>query len=162
MCWLWFVAFFPLLSWFVNIHFLLLWWLLQLFKPVYFYLPPERQKHLRTHKSFLMLNKWYWLPNVTLRYSLPFDLGVCVCVCVCAPLKEEYNLLSFLKSVFDVDRFLHLYWICYSVASMLWFLVFGCAHVVLAPWPGTEPTPLALDAAVLTTGPPGSPLFSFF
>ena len=75
-----------------------------------------------------MLNKWYWLPNVALRYSLPFDLGVCVC----APLKEEYNLLSFLKNIFDVDHFLRLYWICYNVAFMLWLLFFGCAHVGLS------------------------------
>ena len=40
---------------------------------------------------------------------------------------------------------------------MFWF--FGhetCG--ILAPWPGIEPTPLALEGKVLTTGPPGKPL----
>ena len=37
---------------------------------------------------------------------------------------------------------------------MSWF--FGPeAWEILAPWPGTEPTPFAVEGEVLTTGPPG-------
>ena len=52
--------------------------------------------------------------------------------------------------------FLSLYWICYSIASVLCFLVLG--HLVcgiLAPWPGIEPAPPAVEGEVLTTGLPG-------
>ena len=45
----------------------------------------------------------------------------------------------------------------YNICFMFWF--FGhetCG--ILAPWPGIEPTPLALEGKVLTTGPPGKPL----
>ena len=38
------------------------------------------------------------------------------------------------------------------------FWVFGPeARGILAPWPGIEPAPPALEGKVLTTGPPGSP-----
>ena len=44
---------------------------------------------------------------------------------------------------------------------MFWF--FGCeACGILAPQPGIEPTPPALEGEVLTTGPPGKSLDSSF
>ena len=45
---------------------------------------------------------------------------------------------------------------------MVWGL--SCSHTcrILVPWPGIEPTSLALQGGFLTTGPPGkSPLFFF-
>ena len=33
---------------------------------------------------------------------------------------------------------------------------------ILVPWPGIEPAPSALEGEVLTTGPPGKSLGSFF
>ena len=44
---------------------------------------------------------------------------------------------------------------------MFWF--FGPeAGGILAPQPGIEPTPPALEGKVLTTGPPGKSLNSYF
>ena len=44
---------------------------------------------------------------------------------------------------------------------MFWF--FGHeACGILAPWPGIEPAPPALEGEVLTTGPPGKSLYSAF
>ena len=44
---------------------------------------------------------------------------------------------------------------------MLWFFVHE-AYGILAPQPGIEPVPPALEGGVLTTGPPGkSPLIIF-
>ena len=37
---------------------------------------------------------------------------------------------------------------------MLWFFGFKVCRI-LAPWPGIKPTSSALEAKVLTTGPPG-------
>ena len=46
--------------------------------------------------------------------------------------------------------------ICYNIASGLCFDFFGPeAWGILAPQPGVEPTPLALEGKVLTTGLPG-------
>ena len=67
-----------------------------------------------------------------------------------------HNCLSF-KDFFDVDHFLSLYWICYSIASVFWFFVFKACGI-LAPWPGVEPPPPALEAKVPTPGPPGKSL----
>ena len=54
-----------------------------------------------------------------------------------------------------MDHFKRLYWICYNIASVLFwsfFFFFGWeACEILAPQPGTEPTPPALDRG-------GSPL----
>ena len=42
---------------------------------------------------------------------------------------------------------------------MFWF--FGCEPCgILAPQPGIEPAPPALEGEVLTTGPPGKSLYS--
>ena len=55
----------------------------------------------------------------------------------------------FLKSLFNL--------LPYCVPLMLWF--FGPAACrILAPWPGLEPAPPALEDEVLTTGPPGKSL----
>ena len=44
--------------------------------------------------------------------------------------------------------------------SVLYFGFLATRHVakILAPRPGIEPAPLALEGEVLTTGPPGKPL----
>ena len=50
----------------------------------------------------------------------------------------------------------------YSFCLMFW--LFGCETCwILAPWPGAEPAPPALEGKVLITGPPGKclPLLSF-
>ena len=51
------------------------------------------------------------------------------------------------------------YWICYSVVSVFFFFfIFWCfgleAGGILAPWPGMEHGPPALESKVLTSGPP--------
>ena len=62
---------------------------------------------------------------------------------------------------FDVDHLKNLYWICYNIASLIfWFI--GCeAHGILAPWPEFTPTCPALEGKVLTTGLPGVPRVYF-
>ena len=64
---------------------------------------------------------------------------------------------------FDVGYFfLNLYWICYNIASVFCFRFFDReACGILAPQPGIEPAPPALEGEVSTTGPPGkSPLYA--
>ena len=52
--------------------------------------------------------------------------------------------------------FFSLYCICYNIASVLGFGVFGLEiYGVLVPRPGFEPTLLALEGDVFTAGPPG-------
>ena len=49
----------------------------------------------------------------------------------------------------------------YCFCLMFWF--FGCkACGILAPRPGIEPEPTALEGEVLTTGPPGKSLIYLF
>ena len=67
-------------------------------------------------------------------------------------------LSLFFKDIFDFKVFIELlpYWIHF----LFWF--FGCeACGILTLWPGFEPTPLKLEGEVLTSGPPGKPLFRF-
>ena len=46
-----------------------------------------------------------------------------------------------------------------TILLMFCFGFFGCeACGILAPWPGNEPAPLALEGEVSTTGPPGKSL----
>ena len=46
-----------------------------------------------------------------------------------------------------------------NIASVSCFVFLATeAYAILAPQPGTEPTPSALEGEVLTTGPPGSPV----
>ena len=69
---------------------------------------------------------------------------------------DVYLILIF----FDVGHFYSLYWIGYNIASVPYFGFFGYeACGVLAPQPGTEPAPPALEGKVLTTGPPGKSLW---
>ena len=66
-------------------------------------------------------------------------------------------LFSFFKSLFDVDHFLSLCWICYNIASfMFWFFGFEACGI-LASWPdqGSNLHPLHWQCRVLTTGLPG-------
>ena len=50
-----------------------------------------------------------------------------------------------------------------SILFLFNVLVFGCkVYGILAPWPGIEPAPLALEGEVLTTGPPGKSLNKHF
>ena len=59
----------------------------------------------------------------------------------------------FLKSLLNVLQ--------YCFCFMFWF--FGReACGILAPRPGTEPAPAALEGEVLTTGPPGKSLEGLF
>ena len=51
-----------------------------------------------------------------------------------------------------------LYWICYSIASVLCFVFWAPSHVgILAPWPGIEPASPELGE-VLTIGALGKSL----
>ena len=58
----------------------------------------------------------------------------------------------------DLFFFLSLYWIYYSVVSVLFWCFSFEAYELLAPWPWITPTPRALEGKVLTTGPPGKTL----
>ena len=59
----------------------------------------------------------------------------------------------FLKSLLNLSE----YYFCF----MFWFS--GCkAYGILAPWPGTEPAPLASEGEVLTTRPAGKSLLGTF
>ena len=52
--------------------------------------------------------------------------------------------------------FKSLYWICYSIVSVLCFIFFGHkAYGNLAPWPGNKPTRPVLEGKAPNTGPPG-------
>ena len=44
---------------------------------------------------------------------------------------------------------------------MIWFFILEACGI-LAPWPGMEPTPPALEGEVLTTEPPGKSLCKSF
>ena len=49
-----------------------------------------------------------------------------------------------------------------TILLLFYVLVFGGRHVgILAPWPGIEPAPPALEGGVSTTGPPGKSLSWF-
>ena len=51
---------------------------------------------------------------------------------------------------------------CYNIASVLCFGFLAVRHSgILAPQPGIEPAPAALEGEVLTTGPPGKSLWAF-
>ena len=74
-------------------------------------------------------------------------------------LKTQLVFSFFLKRVFKVDHFRSLYWICYTIASVVYVLFFFClqSHMgsyLLDPWPGKEPsTPSPqLEGGILTTG----------
>ena len=81
-------------------------------------------------------------------------------VCVFFLMNSIIHFTSFLKIFFDVDHFKSLYWICYSIASVLCFGFL--AHGILAPRPGIEPVPPALEGKVLITAQPGKSLPYFF
>ena len=74
------------------------------------------------------------------------------------------NSHFFKKTFFDVDQFfLSLYWICYTIASVLCFAFLAARHVgIFALGPEIEPTPPALEGEVLTPGPPGKSLAPIF
>ena len=58
-----------------------------------------------------------------------------------------------------MDHFKSLYWICYNIASLFMFWLFGLeAGGILAPALGTEPALPPLEGRILTTGSPGKPL----
>ena len=64
-------------------------------------------------------------------------------------------LYSIFKVFFYMDHFKWLYWICSNIVSALCFGFFGCkACELLAPRPGIESMPPALEGEVLTPGPP--------
>ena len=64
-----------------------------------------------------------------------------------------FKVLVFLFFVFNMDHFLSVHCICYNIASVLCFGFLTMRHVgILAPQPGTEPTPSALKAQVPATG----------
>ena len=55
-------------------------------------------------------------------------------------------ILTFLLFFFNVDHLKNLHWTCCNTAAVLCFGFFGCdACGILAPWPGIEPSPPALE-----------------
>ena len=102
--------------------------------------------------SFLILKIFYeniWSANLQ-RISYSWQL-----------LQTTFHLIFFFKifwcGPFFLKSLLNLlqYYFCFM------FCLFGPkACGILAPWPGIEPTPPALEGEVLTTGPPGKPLIS--
>ena len=77
------------------------------------------------------------------------------------------KLLFFLRFVFWCGPFLksslNLLQYCFHFTFLFFFLFFGGrgACGILAPWPGIEHTPHALEGEILTTGHQGSPSYSF-
>ena len=65
-----------------------------------------------------------------------------------------------------MDHFKNIYWICYSIAFLFFFLMlwsFGHeACRTQAPWPGIETAPPAVEGEVLTPGPPGKSFQKIF
>ena len=58
---------------------------------------------------------------------------------------------------------LSLYWICYNIASVLYFGFLAVRHVgISAPWPGIEPAPPAPEGEIFTTHLQGSSRLSLF
>ena len=60
----------------------------------------------------------------------------------------------------NVNQFLNLYWICYTIACFMFvclffFFFFWAKRHILAARPGIELVPLALEGEILTTEPPG-------
>ena len=117
---------------------------------------------------------WPHWALAALRKEWPLHSSIPCWCCVLAwlPFSRQTNslLLSF-NFFFLLKIFLFLTWtifkvliefVCYNIASVL-FRFFGPeACGVLAPRPGIEPAPAALEGEVLTTGPPGkSPSFNF-
>ena len=70
------------------------------------------------------------------------------------------TLIYLLKVFFHVYYFKSLYWIYYNITSLLCLGFFG-EWGILAPQPGIEPTPSALEGKVLITGLPTLAQFSF-
>ena len=67
----------------------------------------------------------------------------------------------FFKDFFDVDHFLSLYWM---LQYCFWFMFWSFgpkAYGILAPQPGIEPAPPALEGEVPTSGMPGKSPGSF-
>ena len=70
------------------------------------------------------------------------------------------NNYYFVK-VFFFDVYHFKVFIEFITVLILFYVVFFSGHEacrILAPWPGMEPTSLALEGEVLTTGPPGKSL----
>ena len=66
-------------------------------------------------------------------------------------LVTDLNILYvFFKAFFFLcGPFLSLYWICYNIASILCFLIFGLeAYGILVPWPGIKTAVPALEGKV--------------
>ena len=63
---------------------------------------------------------------------------------------------NFLKDFFDADHLKSLYRICHNIPFVFYVLAFwpkACG--ILAPQPGIEPVPPALEGDFLAPGPPG-------
>ena len=68
----------------------------------------------------------------------------------CNVIDKCHSCFFFKIFFFDVDHFQSLYWICYSIASVL---CFACG--ILAALPEIEPTPPPLEGEILPTGGAG-------
>ena len=67
-------------------------------------------------------------------------------------LRFFFDVAHFLKSLLNLSQ--------YRFCFMSW--LFGTeAHGILAPQPGTEPVPPAVEGKILISGPPGRSLFCF-
>ena len=148
------------------------------------YATKERRKEIRCYccycllplyASFLRINiafslsppYFFPIPNLLLIISSKGDvidvLDVVVFICWSSflvpfyifyfhPLWIHFPLI--LYSLFWFSIFLP-----FLPPSLLLCFLFGCMTCgILVPWPGIRPTPLAVKAWVLTTGPPGNSL----
>ena len=106
---------------------------------------PGRHFKNNCHLSAFSHMSW-WFAEICTLHFLPFFL------------KKKKRFFFF-----SCRPFKSLHQICYSIASVLCFGVFGWeACGILAPWPGFEPTPLTLVGEVLATGPSGKSLHCIF
>ena len=99
----------------------------------------------------------HWEPTFP-SWPLPHSLTFCL-----SPITLTFSSSSF----FNGDHFQSLYWACYNTASVLFFffLIFWFfgdkACGILAPRPGIEPIPPALEGGFLATGPPPLPFLLY-
>ena len=92
----------------------------------------ETKNYVKTYIKLHSLFFWYII--------LRIDLLACLCF-------KTLHRPFFFKSLLSLLQY------CFY---FMFLVFFGCkACEILAPWPGFEPTPPALEGEVLTTGPPG-------
>ena len=100
-------------------------------------------------ERFWVVSVWWWLIFVQVKYSCPIFLNL-------------FYLTSCFTDSFFVCLFFNLFWLlavaCRIFSCDTWTLSWGMWDLV--PWPGIEPVLQHWELRVLSTGPPGLPLYN--